>query len=252
MTSKETADFEVRWTATIAQYRNDPTPENAVALRMMAVDYFKQRPDRRSFGPFLGIMDAVEEKHPKQKWRWLHRAVLFVVSVLLKPDQPGWNDYWMARWMVSHSLAALIEIHRRARHLAMWPQVREMGRWMVRSYRIQDPDFDRAMSAVERTCEQCNNSSGPNDGERVLFCRHFDAGPSYLLVPHTLYLYFLGDGMTRRSDGTAPFRVRWLVCCFICHRSAVDQSLSVKQACQDFAFQDSDWVGDPPDLVRVE
>jgi hypothetical protein len=173
-------EFEKRWSETIANYLTDPSCANAVLVRSLARDFYMIRPNIASIGPLLGMLDAVDEKHPKVHGRNLYRVYKWVLRRLLPAWRPGWNDYWMMRWQLTHSDAAACEIHRRAWHSFMasdmlrpLPQEElerlhaawESARWMVGSYRRQDPAFQVAMLEIEKNCGLCSGLHGDADLE---------------------------------------------------------------------------------------
>jgi len=163
-------EFEKRWADTISSYLADPNVDNARDVRKLAADFWRIRPGIPSIGPFLGMMDEVAAKHPVRN-RWVFNAAMWWLRRFLPSWRPGWNDYWMMRWQLSHSEAAAVEIHQRAWHsflasdmLRPMPQpelerlhaVWESARWMVGSYRRQDPEFHASMLKTEKECEVCN------------------------------------------------------------------------------------------------
>jgi hypothetical protein len=129
--------------------------------------------------PVLGVWDALEERgafdpgqfrHPpfhRRPWwkRVKYRALLrFSRWCMLRlgnrlyvkyPDRPGWNDYWMACWMITGNPQHVHEIYKRATEVP-GPDCSESelatlrtARWMVTSVRAGMPDFEAAISALE-------------------------------------------------------------------------------------------------------
>lgn len=71
------------------------------------------------------------------------------------PDAPGWNDYYMALWMMTGETVYVQELYSRAVCVpSPWASELEnltfsTARWMLSSVRSQFPDFHAALSAVE-------------------------------------------------------------------------------------------------------
>lgn len=146
----------------IEAYRNDKSPENVRALRTMLQKYVAMQKEAgtplAAIGPFLGIADAIDLEYETS---WKGRAVMWAFRIALRPDRPGWNDYWMARWMVTREPEAVKEIHRRAAHIppiGKWYVVAETAAWMVNSTMVQDHEFNHAYSDVLRQCEICKGA----------------------------------------------------------------------------------------------
>jgi hypothetical protein len=162
-------DFERRFNEAVADYRRAANPETAVRMRNLAFEFYRARPGLASIGPYLGLMDGVEEKTPKQHRRFFFRLHLAAFRLMLLAWRPGWNDYYMMRWQVTRGEAALLEMHARAFHIPTPDELRRCSQrdlqrkhavwssaqWMVNSYRLQDPEFNAAMSAVESACLKC-------------------------------------------------------------------------------------------------
>lgn len=152
----------------IETYRLDPSCENATALRKSAAVTFKRewlsKPGSRFalVGSILGLIDGIAEQHRH------HKGLLLIVGLWfmrrnLGPERPGWNDYWMMRWMISHSVESAREIHRRACHLTEWPDVRRSAEWMMKSVMGQDAAFEFAMNNAQLACNECG-LGGPYTG----------------------------------------------------------------------------------------
>jgi hypothetical protein len=163
-------EFDELFTRTIVNYLADPSAENAMHARQVAAKFWQLKPGIPSVGPFLGMLDGIDEKNPKIHGRWRYRSMIWFMRLLLPKWRPGWNDYWMMRWQLTHGEAALLEIHHRATHFFMEPDlmrnlsrteldrlhaVWESAAWMVNSYRRQDPAFHSAMLEVEQRCVRC-------------------------------------------------------------------------------------------------
>lgn len=146
----------------IDEYRGDRgNCEKAAALRKAVGAYMLDQRTRGTplagIGPALGFLDAIKEQH-SHDFNWLGRAYLLLLRVSMRPHRPGWNDYWMARWMCTHSLACVKQMHDRAagHTCTKWPYVIESAAWMVRSTRERDPIFDSQMKQTEENCALCN------------------------------------------------------------------------------------------------
>lgn len=92
-------------------------------------------------------------------------------------------------------------------------------------------------------------SLGPTEGEPILYCRHADIRPDqiHLKAPHHWYLLDKDEEVTTPDGRT--FSVRWAVVCESCHlqhRAAPDKPLI------DFVAQDAAWIGEPPNISRIQ
>ncbi len=147
-------------------YCQRPTHENGMILLTFAGDWMSAR-EFAAFGPCLAIVEVLNERaqfkrsfSPRFVQRWVMPRML---RRFLKPDRPGWNDYYMARWQLTKEQACVREIHRRAVHLAvphgneMWAMVRFTAQWMVNSQRAENAEFDAALAVVEKQCAMCRN-----------------------------------------------------------------------------------------------
>lgn len=144
--------------AVLSAYRADDSPTNAKAVRVFAIRFLKSQRDRgcalAGFGPTLAMLDVSSEAY---KEGCTVRLAQWVIRRALSEDRPGWNDYWMTRWLLTGDLLAVREIHRRAAHLdgAKWSMVAETAQWMVSSVRQSDREFDVAYREVEAACDLC-------------------------------------------------------------------------------------------------
>lgn len=156
----------MRLDVAIKAYRAAPDCKRATELRRAVHGWLTTNLDLPSVGPSLGVLDALDELHPRREIKWLlyKLAVWWLKTFVLRPDCAGWNDYWMARWEVTGSSAAADELHRRNCHLVEWPDVVRTARWMVHSVRSEDPDFDAAMCSAAARCSDCNPANGAPRG----------------------------------------------------------------------------------------
>lgn len=157
-----------RFQQAIDDYRNDrKSCDKAAALRKEIAAYMLDQRAKGTpiagIGPSLGVLDAVKEQH-SHDFNWRGRAFLVLLRVCLRPNRPGWNDYWMARWMCTHNLSCVRQMHVRAagHTCTRWPHVVESAAWMVRSTRQHDPIFDSQMKQVEQDCGLCNPQIPPS------------------------------------------------------------------------------------------
>jgi hypothetical protein len=147
-------------------YRQRPTRENAGQL-IDAVLVGCREGHIATFCPTLAITEIIfERKHWKPGRELLARvAIAFLrrwIKHYVKPERPGWNDYYMTRWQLAKEQSAAEEIHRRQKHIALpdmtggpWQQVAWTANWMADSQRQQDPEFDAAMKIAEQSCPIC-------------------------------------------------------------------------------------------------
>jgi len=148
----------------VEAYRSNPSCDNAANLRTALKEYLLAQQSRgtpiAAIGPFLGCMDSIAQLHDHDIGI-SGKFLMWSLRQMLKSNRPGWNDYWMMRWMCTHDPIALMKIHDRcAPHLTTpWPSVVETARWMVSSYRQQDKVFDHQMARVERDCELCRGNT---------------------------------------------------------------------------------------------
>lgn len=88
--------------------------------------------------------------------------------------------------------------------------------------------------------------SPPRAGERVIFCRHMEAGPRFIHLIATpenpIHWYRLG-GPSIRGDG-AEIRARWLCLCNWCSMQATNETA------MQFAAYDCIWHGKSPPMKR--
>jgi hypothetical protein len=93
----------------------------------------------------------------------------------------------------------------------------------------------------------------PVEGDRVLFCRHADVGENHIDISkkacsdQPFHWYFLGNDQSvmRIPDG-ARFPVRWLAICNGCNAKATPDTAA------DFAAQDAPWIGEAPNITRIQ
>lgn len=87
------------------------------------------------------------EAHPEKLAEWNEQFPLIFqqAQTYLRDypaDQPGWNDYYMSRWLILQDPAAVAEILRRANLPGV---VGELATWMMNSVASQIPLFAEAL-----------------------------------------------------------------------------------------------------------
>lgn len=158
-----------------------PTQANATALRKLVGDALLTR--RVSvIGPCLAVFEVLLDRgqFPACRhalafwWPWLmHRK--------FEPDRPGWNDYYMVRWILTREQAAADEIHKRAAHVGYarsiteltadsgpWDYVGATAAWMAKCQREENPEFDAALRRAEMACYCSTDKVGSPEDRRKL------------------------------------------------------------------------------------
>lgn len=94
-------------------YANNPSTQTGTKLFGLAMVVISQR-GLAGVGPVLAVIDVVTEN--------MHDP-FSVMRELLTAKRPGWNDYHISRWMLTHDICELRELHRRAAHLERSPEL---------------------------------------------------------------------------------------------------------------------------------
>lgn len=83
---------------------------------------------------------ALQEAHQNDEWGRFQPLFAAAKEYLDKypPEAVGWNDFWMARWLILHDPKAIGEITRRT---AQSGPVGDTARWMVSSVASLIPQF---------------------------------------------------------------------------------------------------------------
>lgn len=107
--SVDTAEFSTL----VDAYAANPTISTGTKLFGFAMVVLAQR-GTSGIGPVLAAIDVVmENKHDP----------FSAMREMLAPTRPGWNDYHIARWSLTHDVRELRELHRRAAHLERSPEL---------------------------------------------------------------------------------------------------------------------------------
>lgn len=133
----------------ILNYHNEPNNQKAIAL---VEELFKSDNQNREMTgmAMAGIIDGLfDSASDALNWSDENPTALLNRSAEARntypPNGPGWNDYFMAHWMVSRSENALETIVRRLRGVGFNQEVQLSAQWMVRSISRMVPDFQEAL-----------------------------------------------------------------------------------------------------------
>jgi hypothetical protein len=159
-------------------YRERPNLENGVALRKHVAAHLMTK-QISAMGPALAILEILTSRGHSSIHaysRVLHKIAVKIIRRWFEkhPTRPGWNDYFMCRWILANDFEDAREIHYRARHIVNpdasvisftpetpWNAVGFTANWMAESQRKENPQFDQALKFAEETCAHCH---GPTWG----------------------------------------------------------------------------------------
>jgi len=85
-------------------------------------------------------------------------------------------------------------------------------------------------------------------GDDVLFCLHVDVAEDHIRLPRSCHWHYItGDKpaeVIKSSDKTVLL-VRYIVLCESCHRERHADPMAA-------VGQDAKWIGEPPDIERIQ
>lgn len=167
---------------------------------------------------------GLQERGAWRGWRRVWMAVMLRAGLWQLerrfPGAPGWNDFYMTLWFVTGEGKYLDELYRRCTSRpwpAATPDVQNTyatARWMAFSVRKRLPDFDAAISLLEK-----------EHGETVTLPNYDDFSPDFVPTVEPEYTagpvgpitLFVGPGDWHVFDGNPGD-----VDCGICGRPYVD------------------------------
>jgi hypothetical protein len=149
-------------------YRESPNLENGAVLRNHVAAYLMTE-KLSSIGPSLAILEVLASRGHSSVHayrRVIHKVGIKILRHWFEkyPSRPGWNDYFICRWILTENIEDAREIHYRARHIMPsneidpkndWSAVAFTANWMAESQRKQNPEFDQALQSAEETCSHC-------------------------------------------------------------------------------------------------
>jgi hypothetical protein len=135
-----------------------PSDENRRACAMAGCRAMMTRLKVSQVAPVLAALFASLENRPLRfipsVGHRLLQLMLFYIRQVAYRNRPMWNDFEMARWLLTHDPKYISRIHRQIHKPSKDDMVRLSGHWMVRSNIEQHADFAEQWRAQYPDCPE--------------------------------------------------------------------------------------------------